>query len=399
VILRAGFDVPLKEGRGGKGEGEELIVADDTRIKDVLSTLKYLIGQKAKIIVMSHLGRPEGWDKSKSLRPVAEKLAQLLNFKFVEIVDRIPSYSVPHLYFFAQDITKQDHSGWSKKISAGNILFLENLRFYPGEQQNDEEFVEVLARFGDVYVNEAFSVAHRKDASTFGLARKLPAYGGVNFIKEIRSLQKIISNPAQPFVFMVGGAKIDDKIETIHNLAQHASQIIVGGAVANAFLAAHGYEIGGSKVSDVPLARQLLRSYKTKIVLPVDLVTAPNPAGTASLVKVDGVKKAEQILDIGPESVRKFSGLIKQAQTLVWNGPFGLFENPKFAFGSKSLAQVFASRSKGKAFGVIGGGETVEVFDLAKVSQFVDHVSTGGGAMLEFLAGKELPAIKALEGK
>jgi 3-phosphoglycerate kinase len=392
VILRAGFDVPLKK----NVHTENWEVADDNRIKDVLPTLKYLIEQKAKIILISHLDRPDGWQKDKSLWPAAEKLGELIGYKVVKVENKLPDYKVAHVNFLSGDITKHDYAKLSQDLPQSSILFLENLRFYKGEEDNSEEFIELLASFGDVYVNEAFSVAHRKEASTFGLAKKLPAYAGISFAKEIQSLQKIVKNPQTPLVVMIGGAKIDDKVETIHNLAKHASQILVGGAVASSFLKALGYEVGKSKVSDIAVAKELVRHYKDKIVLPVDVVVADSN-DRPKAVKIDKVRANEAIFDIGPETIKKFSLIIKQAKTLVWNGPFGKFENPKFAHGGKALAQIFAARSKGKAFGLIGGGETVELFDQAKVSEFVDHVSTGGGAMLEFLAGKQLPAIRALE--
>jgi len=393
VIVRAGFDVPLVKNI----HTEELEVADDTRIRDVLPTLKYLIEQKAKIIIISHLDRPQGRQENKSLWPVAVKLSELINYKVVKVHDKLPDYQVPHINFLASDITKRDYSKLSREVPSGNILFLENLRFYKQEEANDEEFVKNLADFGDVYVNEAFSVAHRKAASTVGLAKKLPAYGGISFIKEIHALQKITKNPALPMVVLLGGIKIADKVETIHNLAKHASKIIVGGGMGSTFLKAREYEVGESKISEVSMAKQLLRQYKDKLVLPVDVVVA---AGLKSRPRVSAVEKVlpnEAIFDIGPETIRNFATVIKTAKTLAWNGPFGMFEDPRYGHGSRAIAQVFAAQSKGRAYGLVGGGETVEVIDQAKVTEFIDHISTGGGAMLEFLSGKQLPAIKALE--
>ncbi|MEO8065323.1 MAG: phosphoglycerate kinase [Candidatus Doudnabacteria bacterium] len=393
VILRAGFDVPLKQNI----HTEEWEVADDNRVKDILPTLRYLIKQGAKIVIIAHLDRPEGWKKAKSLWPVAVKLAELVDYKLVRIVSKFSGYKVPTINFLPADIRKKDYSGLSRDLPAGSILFLENLRFYKEEEENDLKFIDLLAGFGDVYANEAFSVAHRQEASTFGLAKKLPAYAGISFMKELRSLSKITKNPRPPLVILIGGIKIEDKVHTIHNLAKHASNIIVGGGVANTFLKALGYEVGRSKISDVPAARDLLRHYKQKLVMPVDVVVATDLKARPRLVNIDKVRPNDLMLDIGPESIRKFSALIKLARSLAWNGPFGLIEDPRYRFGSKAIALTFASRSKGPAFGVVGGGETVEVLDQAKVSQFIDHVSTGGGAMLEFLAGKPLPAIKALE--
>ncbi|OGE74206.1 MAG: phosphoglycerate kinase [Candidatus Doudnabacteria bacterium RIFCSPLOWO2_02_FULL_42_9] len=390
VIVRAGFDVPLIK-------KEEWEVADDTRIKDSLVTLKYLIEQKAKIIIVAHLGRPDNWDNDKSMWPVAQKLGEFLNIKVVKIEDRLPDYKVPHINFLESNIIKNDCSELSKEINGGDILFLENLRFYPGEQKNDTKFVKVLAQYGDIYVEEGFPSAHRKSASHYGLAEKLPAYAGIALLREIKALKKVITKPQQPMIVIMGGAKIDDKVETLTNLAKHATKIILGGAIANTFLKALGYEVGKSKVTDVSIAKKLLRHYKDKIVLPLDVVVATDEESKPRLSKIEKVRPNEAIFDIGPESIRQFAKIIKTGKTLVWNGPFGLFENKRYAFGSKAIAMSFAARSRGAAFGVVGGGETVELVNQAKVGNFVDHLSTGGGAMLEFLAGKELPGIEVLE--
>jgi phosphoglycerate kinase len=398
VLVRAGFDVQLKEGGGLRGEGGVLEVVDDTRIRDILPTLKYLIDQGSRIIIVSHLGRPEGWDESKSMWPVAEKLAELLKYKATKVKDKLPDYDVPHVYFLQSDITKKKtYAALSKKIKPGEILFLENIRFYPGEKENDEKFVKTLGSFGDIYVEDAFSVVHRKEASTYGVAEILPHYAGISLLKEIDSLNRVMHAPSKPFILIMGGAKVVDKAETIRNLAKHANYILVGGALGNSFLAAAGYETGKSKVSDLQLAKQLLRNYKNKIILPVDVVVAKSEKDNPRSVDVTKIKPSDNMYDIGPKTVRKFAEYIKKGKTLVWNGPMGLIELRKFAFGSKALAQVFASKSKGPAYGVIGGGETIEVVDQAKVAEFIDHISTGGGAMLEFLAGKALPGIKILE--
>jgi phosphoglycerate kinase len=395
VIVRAGFDVPLEKNI----HTEEWQVADVTRIKDALSTIKHLIKQKAKIIIMSHSGRPKGREADKSLWPIALKLGQLLSFNVVKIDNTLPDYHGPYIYFFSGDITKKASAKLSEKIPAGDILFLENLRYYEEESDNDEEFAKSLALYGDVYVNEAFSVAHRKAASTYALAQMLPAYGGLSFVQELAAFGKIIRQPRSPLVLLMGGAKIDDKVETLHNLAPKTDFILIGGAIGNTFFKALGYEIGKSKCSDALVAKELYRNYKEKIILPVDVVVAKNMEDNPRLAKPNQVRPEEMILDIGPETIRKFAQIIKQAKTLIWNGPFGYIENQRFAFGSKSIAHIFAARCQGFAYGIVGGGETVEVFDQAKVSSFIDHISTGGGAMLEILAGKKLPAISVLEGK
>jgi len=377
VIVRAGFDVPLK-----KNEKTKMWeVADDNRIKGILPTLKYLVENDAKVVIISHLDRPEGWDMDKSMAPVAKRLSEISKFD---------------VQFLPDDITKKDYSKLSHDLEKGKILFLENLRFYPGEKDDSKEFVDLLASFGDIYVNDAFSVAHRKDASIFGLAKKLQSFAGVSFVKEVESLKKVLHNPKQPLIVMLGGAKIDDKVDTLNQLGPKAHAILVGGGVGNTFLAALGYEMGKSLVSDVKAAKNLLRRFKGKIFTPIDVIVSKD-LESAYAKKPEKILPNESAYDIGPETIKKYSAIIKQGQTLVWNGPFGMFENKKFANGSKALAQVFAARSKGKAYGVLGGGETVELMDQVKMTNFVDHVSTGGGAMLDFLAGKNLPGIEALE--
>lgn len=393
VIVRVGFDVPIKKNI----HTEKFEVVDDARIKDALPTIKHLIKEGAKIVLVSHLDRPSGWESGKSLFPTAEKLAELLDTKVVMVSDNLPQYPVRHIYFLQSDITKHDYSFLTNQLKPGDILFLENIRFYPGEEQNDSSFIDTLADYGDLYVNEAFSVSHRMEASTYGVALKLKAYAGLSFIKEIQSLNKVLQNPQKPLVILMGGVKISDKVATIHNLAKHASHILVGGALANSFLKARGYNVGESKSVDVHNALELERNFKEKIILPLDVVVANSPADQASVRLVSQIRKNEIIYDIGPQTITKFAEYIRMAKTIVWNGPMGLIEVPKFAFGSKSLAQVFAARARGKAYGIAGGGETEEVIDSAKVSEFIDHVSTGGGAMLEFLAGKKLPGIRALE--
>lgn len=329
--------------------------------------------------------------------PAAHELAGLLNRKAVRVDGKLPAYNVPHVYFFETDITTKDFSAISKKIKPGDILFLENLRFYPGEEENDSGFIKTLASFGDIYVNDAFSVAHRKEASTYGVAQKLKSYAGISLMKEIAAMNKVINSPNKPMVVMMGGAKISDKIDTINKLAEHSEFVLIGGAIANAFIKAKGYEIGKSKVAEVDLAKQLMRNYKNKLILPIDVVVAKNEDAPARVVTLDKIGHNECIYDIGPKSIKEFAQKLKIAKTLVWNGPMGLIEIPRFANGSKALAQEFANRTKGKAFGVVGGGETLETVDMAKVGEFIDHLSTGGGAMLEYLGGKKLPGIKVLD--
>lgn len=394
VLLRVGFDVPLEQNKSG-----DFLVVDSTRIEAAIPTIAYLVGQRAKIVIISHLGRPDGsWVMEKSLLPAAKRLAEMLDRKLVVVKDHLPSYKVSsHVFFLDEDITVTDCSDLSRDLAEGEILFLENLRFYAGEENNDAAFARDLAKFGDVYVDDAFSVAHRKAASNYGVAQKLPSYAGVTFLQEMSALNKAIKKPEEPLISIMGGAKISDKIDTINFLAPRSHKILIGGAIANSFLKASGYEIGHSKAAEIPLAKELLRHFKDKIVLPVDLVVAKNEDGPARATTPDKVKSNEMIFDIGPETVRKFSKYIKEAKTLIWNGPLGLIEKKKFSFGSMAIAQTFASRTKGRAYGVVGGGESLEVVARAQVGQFIDHVSTGGGAMLEYMAGKSLPGIKVLD--
>lgn len=394
VLLRVGFDVPIEADKSGNFR-----VMDFTRIQAAVPTIAYLVAQKAKVVIISSLGRPDGkWVKEKSMLPAAACLADLLDRKLVEVKDRLPTYKVPsHVFFLNEDITLDDYSDLSHEIAEGDILFLENLRFYSGEEANEAVFIKNLSKYGDLFVNDAFSMSHRKVASIYGIAQKLPAYAGVSLLQEIAALNKALKKPQKPLVSIMGGAKIADKIDMINFLAPHSEKILIGGAIANAFLKAKGYEIGNSKVAEVPLAKELLRHYKDKIVLPVDIVVAKFEDGPARAVTPDKIRAEDYIFDIGPETVRLFSKYIKTAKTLIWNGPLGLIEKKKFSFGSMAIAQVFASRTKGNAYGIVGGGESLEVVARAQVGQFIDHVSTGGGAMLEYLSGKSLPGIKVLD--
>jgi phosphoglycerate kinase len=393
VIVRVGFDVPLER----HVQHEHLIVADDSRIRDALPTINFLRKAGGRVIIISHLGRPEGWVSEKSLWPAAEKLSELLGLKIVKVNDKLPDYNVNHLYFLQNDIVKNDYSELSKKIKPGDILFLENLRFYDGEEKNSDDFSELLANFGDIFVNEAFSVAHRKASSTYGLAKLIPGYAGLSLIKEINNLNKILKNPPKPLVAIMGGAKLDDKIKTIEYLAKNTDKFLVGGGIANSFLKVQGYEIGKSICGDLAAAGELYRNFKEKIVLPLDVIVARDENSTPRLSDVHKVLSSEIIYDVGPKTIREFARVIKNAKCIVWNGPFGKIEIKRYAFGSRNIAELLAQRGKKHAYILVGGGETNEIIDSINAGMFVDHQSMGGGAMLEFLAGKKLPAIEVLE--
>jgi 3-phosphoglycerate kinase len=393
VIVRVGFDVPLEK----HIQSEDLIVADDLRIRDALSTLKYLIKSRAKVILISHLGRPKGREQEKSMWPTAVKLSELLGLKIVRIDERLPDYKVNQLYFLQSDIEQKDYSELSSKIKFGDILFLENLRFYKGEEENSDAFVNILGKFGDIYVNEAFSVAHRKAASTYGLPKIMQGFAGTSFIKEVDNLSKIIKNPPKPMVVIMGGAKLDDKIQVIEYLAKNTDKFLVGGGIANSFLKAQGYEIGKSICGDISSAKELYRNYRNKIVLPLDVVVAKDENSSPRLSEVHKVLPSEIIYDVGPRTIREYAGFIKDAKCIVWNGPFGKFEIKRYAFGSRNIAELLAQRGRKHAYILVGGGETNEIINSINAGMFVDHQSMGGGAMLEFLAGKKLPAVEVLD--
>ncbi|MGE5392390.1 MAG: phosphoglycerate kinase [Candidatus Saccharibacteria bacterium] len=395
VFVREGFDVPLK----ANIHTEQQEVADDERIKAGLPTLLYLAKNGARIIIGTHIDRPQGkWDEEHSVWPVAVKLGELMNRRIVRVTNVLPKHPAAQVFFLDQNITAHDFSDLSESLKPGDIMLLENLRFYPGEEKNDEKFTKTLASYADIYVNDAFSVSHRDEASITGLPSLLPAYASAALVDELKALDRVIKSPKQPLVVVMGGAKISGKVETIRFLAEKAEKVLIGGALANAFLKARGYEVGKSQVSDVGVAKDLLRNFGTKIVLPKDMVVSRDlDSEHPRLVTVDKVRPEETIFDIGPQSVRMFAEYIKEAKTVVWNGPLGFIEKEKFAFGSKSIARTIASVTKRKAYGVVGGGETIEALNMAKMAEFIDHVSMGGGAMLEYLSGKKLPGISALE--
>ncbi|WP_027364947.1 phosphoglycerate kinase [Desulfotruncus alcoholivorax] len=380
VLVRVDFNVPLdKEGN----------VTDDTRIVAALPTIKYLVGEKAKVILMSHLGRPKGKvDERYSMDPVAGRLQQLLPGVSVRKVD---------------DCVGEEVQQAVSAMAGGDVLLLENVRFYPGEEKNDENFARKLAGLGDVYVNDAFGTAHRAHASTAGVAEFLPAVAGFLMEKEIRMLGRVLESPAKPFVAIIGGAKVSDKIAVINNLLDKVSALLIGGGMANTFLKAGGKEVGKSllEADKADLAKELVRKAGDKgvdLLLPVDVVVAPaaTPGVESKVVSVDSIPGEFMALDIGPQTVNNFSDRIKQAATIVWNGPMGVFEMEPFAGGTMAIARAVADSD---AVSVIGGGDSVSAVKKAGVADKVTHISTGGGASLEFLEGKVLPGVAALQDK
>lgn len=394
VLLRTDLDAPH--------DGNKIM--NDYRIQRSLETIKFLQEHGAKIIAISKLGRPkksdnwEGRDQSESLRPVAEHLANLLGKKPLAVSNKIPKYDVGHLILFTGDIRLKENLQVVKEAPQKDLILLENIRFYPEEETLDQNFAKLLASMADIYVEDAFAVVHRTETSVSELPKFLPAYAGLNLEREIKSLDKAMELKASPFVLMMAGIKISDKVGAIRNLGKDANHILLGGGLANLFLKSKGYEIGCSKVETdkQSLAEELLRNYKDKIILPIDVVVGSEDYTNPRVVMIEQVKKDDLILDIGPKTILEFSKYIKNAKKMVWNGPMGLFEKKPFSQGTMSLALLFASKCDENCFGVAGGGDTLEAIAAAKIGEHISFISTGGGAMLEYLAGEKLPGITAL---
>jgi len=376
VLVRVDFNVPIKDGK----------VTDDTRIRAALPTLQALIDGGGKLILMSHLGRPKGGPDPKfSLKPAAERLSELLG-KPVKM---------------APDCVGEAVEKMVAALQPGDVLVLENTRFYPGEEKNDLTLAQQMARLGDVYVNDAFGSAHRAHSSTEGVARFLPAVAGLLMEKELEFLGKALEAPERPFIAILGGAKISDKIGVIKNLLGKVDALLIGGGMANTFLKAQGYDMGDSLVEESSLdeARSLLQQGEGKLFLPVDLVVADAFAADArhQVVPIDQVPAGWRALDIGPATIAHFSNRLAGARTVVWNGPMGVFEFPAFAKGTTAIAEVLAGLSG--ATTIIGGGDSVAAIQQAGLADKITHISTGGGASLEFLEGRVLPGVAALRDR
>ncbi len=374
VLVRVDFNVPLDNGK----------VADDTRIVASLPTIKYLVEQGAKVILCSHLGRPKGKDQKLSLRPVAARLQELLGTPVT----------------FVSDCIGQPVGRVVEGMNAGDVTLLENVRFYPEEEKNDPAFAKKLAAFGDIYVNDAFGSAHRAHASTEGVAKYLPSVAGFLMEKELNYLGAALANPAKPFVAILGGAKVSDKIKVIENLLPKVDALLIGGGMANTFLAARGLNMGQSLVEadKLDVAKALIEKAGAKIVLPVDAVIADKFAADAQskVVAVDQVPSDWRVLDVGPQTIDAFEKILASAKTVVWNGPLGVFEFPAFAKGTVEIAKRLATTG---ATTIIGGGDSAAAVEQAGVADKMTHISTGGGASLEFLEGRVLPGVAALQNK
>jgi 3-phosphoglycerate kinase len=378
VLIRVDFNVPL----------DGSTVTDDTRIRAAVPTIQHILDQKPKaIVLMSHLGRPKGERQPEfSLAPAAPVLANLLG---VDVA-------------FAEDCIGDVADQAVADLPEGGVLLLENTRFHAGEKKNDSEMAQALAKHGDIYVNDAFGSAHRAHASTVGVADYLPAVAGLLLEKEITYLANTIENPATPFVAILGGAKVSDKIGVIEALLTKVDRLLIGGGMANTFLKAQGYELGNSLVEKdaVEMAKSLLEKGGDKLVLPTDAVIGNKIAEDAQVKVIsvdDGVPEGWAIYDIGPDTIEAFGQSLQDAKTIVWNGPMGIFEIDHYAKGTFSVARLLAEQTDSGATTIIGGGDSAAAIMESGLSDRMTHISTGGGASLEMLEGQDLPGLVALK--
>lgn len=378
VLVRVDFNVPLKNGE----------ILDDTRITAALPTLKYLLERRAKVILVTHLGRPKGKVVPEmSVKPLVNHIGKILG----------------QPVSFAADCGGPQSKSVVNGLAEGQVALLENVRFDPREEKNDEELSRALADLAEIYVNDAFGTAHRAHSSTEGVAHYLPAVAGLLLEKEVNSLMTALDNPVRPFTLILGGAKVADKIPVVENLIEQIDFLLIGGVMGNTFLKAKGYDLGATRVDEegLELAKEIMQKASeqgVKLVLPTDLVVADQFAAEAQsqVVGLDQVSTGWMALDLGPQSVKNFTECLNQSKTIVWNGPLGVYEFAKFAVGTTEIAKAIA---KTTAKTIVGGGDVVAAVEQAGIADKIFHISTGGGASLEFLAGEKLPGIVAIMGK
>ncbi|MEW6026543.1 MAG: phosphoglycerate kinase [Planctomycetota bacterium] len=377
VLVRVDYNVPT-DSQGN--------ITDDTRIRATLPTLNHILDNKGKVVLMTHLGRPKGWDEKLKLDKVAARLSELLKRPVKKMDDSIGS------------IVEKAVSG----MKEGEVILLENLRFYPEEEANNDKFAKKLAFLGDLYVDDAFACAHRAHASIVGVTKYLKAGAGLLLAKEIEYLDKLTESPAAPYVAILGGAKVSDKITVIENLLNKVNTILIGGGMAYTFLKSQGKDIGSSKLEKdhIDTASKILaqaRKKNVEIVLPADHLVTDNVDNKGRIkIEKNDISDGFSGVDIGPETIKMFTSKLQPAQTIIWNGPVGIFEKDKFSEGTRSIATTLAGLNSTR---VIGGGETVAAAEKFKVADKMSHISTGGGAFLEFMEGKELPGIAALTNR
>ena len=382
VLIRCDFNVPLDD----KGK-----ITDDTRIQAALPTIRYALGRECAVILMSHLGRPKGKvDPKLSLKPVAERLGEFLNLEVL----------------MAPDCIGPDVEKMARELKGGEVLLLENLRFRSGEETNDEKFAQQLASLADVFIQDAFGTVHRAHASTSGVPRHLPSGAGFLLQKEIKYLKQALEEPERPFLAILGGAKISTKIGVINKLLSKVDSLILGGAMAYTFLRAENIGTGSSMVEEdkIDTAGEILKQASKKkvtVLLPLDHIIANKASEDAESKEISEVAIPEGWIgvDIGSFSVKRFSSAIKSAKTILWNGPMGIFEIDKFSQGTKAIAEAIAEATKKGSISIVGGGDSVAAVTKSGLQENVSHISTGGGAALEFLEGKELPGIASLKDK
>jgi len=377
VIVRVDLNVPMKNGS----------ITEVSRIIKILPTLKLLIEKEAKIIILSHIGRPKGKAvKGMSLEPISKKLSDLLNIEVSFNKDEINEKTLIEI----------------NKIPNGSVMMMENIRFYEKEEQNDASFSKKISSLGDMYINDAFSCSHRTHSSIVGITKYIPSYCGLQFIEEINALKKITSEIKKPVTCIIGGSKISTKIKIISNLIKNFDNIIIVGGMGNAMLKNTGINIGKSVCDDgyKGMVGEILKKSKTyncQIYYPLDVVVSRGLNGNGTIKEINEVNNEEMILDIGPKTIASIKSIVDDSNTVLWNGPAGYFENPNFANGTKKILEIISNkRSKDKIYAVAGGGETVAVINKFNKLESFNFVSTAGGAFLEYLEGKELPGIKAL---